>query len=133
MLNKLQSEQNQLLKVLFNKDWFYNSNSLHKECKLIKVKELHELRVLPFVRKCLNKETIPLFHDYFKHKSTTHMHDLRNNLDLKIFRPRTEFGSTQIKSTGARYWNKNKFARTQLGVSIDTFKHNLKDHYLESY
>ena len=57
-ISKLQSKQNQLLKVLFNKDWFYNTNLLHKEGRLLKVIDLHRLRILTFVRKCLNKETI---------------------------------------------------------------------------
>ena len=133
LMNRLQSKQNQLLKVLYNKDWFYDSNLLHKECKLIKIKDLHELRVLTFVRKCLNKETIPLFHDYFSYKHTTHSHNTRNNLDLATLRSRTDYGGTRIKSIGARYWNSNKFAHNYLSFTIDAFKHNLKSNYIEKY
>ena len=133
LINRLQSKQNQLLKVLYNKDWFFSTNPLHKECKLLKVKDLHELRVLTFVRKCLNKETIPLFHNYYSYKHDHHTHNTRNNLSLFIPRSRTSSGMTRIRSVGVKYWNYNLVAQNNLNVTIETFKHNFKNYTINSY
>ena len=97
------------------------------------MKDLHILRVLTFVRKCLNKETIPLFHDYYSYKRDRHSHNTRNNLDLFIPQSRSNSGATRIKTIRSKYWNTNKVAQKNLDVTIDTFKHNLKDCFINSY
>ena len=104
-MGKLQSKQNQLLKVLYNKDWFYNTNLLHSQCKILKVADLHQLRILTFVRKCINKETIPLFHNYFNFLQENHDYETRNNLILRNVLSRTSTGETRIKSSGCILWN----------------------------
>ena len=118
---------------MYNKDWLFGTNVLHHECKLLKVKDLHELRVLTFVRKCLNKETISLFHNYYSYKRDHHTHNTRNILDLSIPRSLTNSGLTRIKSIGAKYWNNYKEAQKNLDVTIDTFKHNLKNNIIRTY
>lgn len=133
MLAKLQSKQNQLLKVLYNKDWLYGTNQLHNECKLIKVNHLYELRILSFVRKCLNKETIPLFQNYFSYQYDSHRYDTRNDLNLSLERSRTTIGASTIKSTGPKLWNSNLTAKNNLVFTIETFKHKLKDSYINTY
>ena len=100
---------------------------------MLKIKDLHELRILTFVRKCINKETIPLFHDYFTHRQNAHSHNTRNDQDLSLVQSRTEAGVKRIRSVGVKYWNNNLFARSQLKVTLDTFKHNLKNNYLATY
>ena len=132
-ISKLQSKQNQLLKVLFNKDWFYNTNLLHKEGRLLKVNDLHSLRILTFVRKCLNKETIPLFHEYFTLLHENHDHDTRNDLLTKTIRSQTAAGDKRIKSVGSILWNQSYTARKYLNHTIETYKHKLKDYFIDSY
>ena len=129
LMNKLQSKQNQLLKVLYNKDWRYGTNVLHSECELVKVKDLYEIRILSFVRKCLNKETISLFHKYFTYQHSQHDHNTRRNLDLVTPRPRTDSGATRVQTVGSKLWNSNDTAKQYLNFSIDTFKHKLKDFF----
>ena len=133
ILSKLQSKQNQLLKVLYNKDWLYGTNLLHHECKLIKVKDLYELRILSFVHKCLNKDTIPLFYDYFLYKRDLHSHNTRDDLNLTTIRSRTNYGDSRIKSMGPKLWNNNKIAKEHLDHSLETFKHNIKDNFIQQY
>ena len=128
---KLQSEQNQLLKVLYNKDWRYGTNVLHSECELVKVRDLYEIRILSFVRKCLNKETISLFHKYFTFQHSQHDHNTRLNLDLVTPRPRTDSGATRVQTVGSKLWNSNDTAKQYLNFSIDTFKHKLKDFFYQ--
>ena len=132
-ISKLQRKQNQLLKVLYSKDWHYETNKLHKECKLLKVNHLYELRLLSFVRKCLNKETIPLFHDYFSYQRDVHRYDTRNDLNLVVVRSRTSTGNARIMSCGSKLWNSNDAAKNNLSFTIDTFKHKLKDFYIDTY
>ena len=133
LLNKLQSKQNQLLKVLYNKDWLYSTNALHIECKLVKVRDLYEIRILSFVRKCLKKETIPLFHNYYTYQHSQHDHDTRRSLDLVIPRPRTDSGATRVQTAGSKLWNCNETAKEYMNFSMDTFKHKLKDYFISSY
>ena len=132
-MGKLQSKQNQLLKVLYNKDWLYNTNLLHSQCKILKVSDLHQLRILTFVRKCINKETIPLFHNYFNFLHENHDHETRNDLILRTVLSRTSTGETRIKSSGCVLWNQYELARKTHKQTIVTFKHKLKNLFIDSY
>ena len=85
------------------------------------------------MRKCLNKETIPLFHDYFTLLHENHDHDTRNDLLTKTIRSRTAAGDKRIKSSGSILWNQNNIARTHLNYTLDTFKHKLKDYFIDRY
>ena len=133
LLGKLQSKQNQLLKVLYIKNWFYGTNDLHNECKLIKIRDLHILRVLTFVRKCLNKETISLFHNYFVYQHDNHSYNTRHNINLVPIASRTESGATRIKALGPTYWNSNRTAQQNFKFTLDTYKHKLKDFFIGTY
>ena len=119
--------------MLYNKDWYYGTNQLHKECSVLKIQHIYELRILSFVRKCLNEETIPLFHDYFIYQADTHRHNTRNDLNISLVRSRTSIGATRIKSTGPKLWNSNSIAKRNLSFTTDTFKYKLKDYYVNKY
>ena len=100
---------------------------------LVKVRHLHKLRILIFVRKCLNKETISLFHSYFLYQRDHHNHNTRNNLDLATVRSRNDSGATRIKALGPKYWNSNRIAQQNLNFTLDTYKHKLKDYFIGLY
>ena len=65
LLAKVQVMQNKLLKILYNKDRRYSTNTLHHELKLLQVKDIHELLLLKYSHcfKWKSSETIwSLFH-----------------------------------------------------------------------
>ncbi len=48
-LNKIQSLQNKIIKVVFNKDWLTPTNDLHRELKILKVEDVHKLFTLRLI------------------------------------------------------------------------------------
>ena len=132
-LSKLQVKQNQLLKVLFKKEWRYSTDSLHRESKLLKISDLYELRILTFVRKCLRKETIPMFHNYYQYQRTIHNYETRDDLTIRPMRSNSRLGASRIHTRGASLWNNNETARENLDSTIDNYKHKLKDFFINRY
>ena len=57
--------QNKLLKILYNKDRRYSTNTLHHEFKLLQVKDIHELLLLKFIHNVLNGHPVKRFETYF--------------------------------------------------------------------
>ena len=55
-LNQLQVLQNRISKILYNKDWWTNTEDLHKEIAVLKIKDITKLCKLKFVHKWKNNE-----------------------------------------------------------------------------
>ena len=53
LLTKIQVMQNQLLKILYNRERRYPTNILHHEVKVRLVKNIHELLLLKFIHTVL--------------------------------------------------------------------------------
>ena len=131
--NKLQSKQNQLLKVLTNKERLYPTNELHAQNRILKIEEVYNLKIISFVHDCLNENTIPLFHDYFKLQHQTHSYPTRHILNIIQPKVKTNMGSSSIKSMGASLWNNSEVARSNFQYSKTTLKKNMTSFYINSY
>ena len=132
LLKKVQTIQNKLLKVLFNLPFRTDTNKMHAELKLLKVKDIYNVSVLKFTYESVNKCSIIQFQNYFHHHNSLHTHNTRNDNNLYTHRVRTKYGESTLKYTGTQLWN--SLARDiQQSKSIFVFKRSLKDKYINSY
>ena len=133
LLSKIQRKQNSLVKFLIKKDFLYPTDSLHHENNILKIKHLYELKIASFVHDCLNKKTIPLFHNYFKPQHQTHNYETRQEHTIVVPITKTNIGSNSVKSVGAKIWNSNKTAMKYIKFSKETMKKHVFRNYVESY
>ena len=50
-----------------------------------------------------------------------------------MLRAKTNAGDTRVKYVGPKYWNSQEIAHNLLSESLDTFKHRIKDYYIDAY
>ena len=81
----------------------------------------------------MNKEIIPLFHNYFTSVNENHGYETKNDCLIRTLRSRTSIGEKRIKSSGCTLWNQNSIARKYMSYTIETFKHKLKDFFIDNY
>ena len=123
-LQKLQTIQNKLLKVLTKREYRFNTNTLHTSINILKVNDIHKHALLQFVYKSYIKKTIPNFENYFTTRGDQHGLNLRNNSDLDTVQFFREHGRSTVQRTGSFLWNQISEG-TKASVSLDVFKNNL--------
>ena len=106
-LKRIQTIQNQLLKVLAGKDYLFSTDKLHVEFELLKVKDIKEQEVLAFVHNFFSNSLPPVFNGYFETLVSNHNRNTRNGGNLiRITGHKTNIVALSIKIQGAKIWNK---------------------------
>ena len=121
-LDKLQTIQNKLLKMILQKDMRTSTNLLHSNLHLLKVKDIQQVKLLLFVNSCLQRTVPPVFHDYYNER--TIQYDIRNP-GLFIPRARTALGVHSVYIKGAKLWNE-----LDQDVKQHRYKKNFKKHMI---
>ena len=104
-IDKIQTLQNQLLKVLSEKNYRHPTEKLHKEFELLLVEDLAKQELLTFVHNYYSNTLPPVFNDYFD--PFNHPYKTRyghNTIRLKIHD--TEMAAASVLVKGAKLWNK---------------------------
>ena len=105
-LKRIQTLQNQLLKVLSSKNYRFSTDMLHNEFDLLKVKDIAKQEVLTFVHNFFSNSLPPVFDDYFETLASNHNRNTRNGTNLlKINNHSTNFAAACMKIQGAKVWN----------------------------
>ena len=104
-MNKLQTLQNKLLKLLTKKHRRYGTDHLHTDLDILKVHDIYKTSVLSFVHNCMFGNPIEVFQDYFQSRQTIHTHHTRSRHNLITHRARTELGKSSTHYVGATLWN----------------------------
>ena len=111
-IDKIQTLQNQLLKVLSNKNYRHPTEKLHKEFELLLVEDLAKQELLTFVHNYFSNSLPPVFEDYFD--SFDHPYKTRyrhNTIRLKMHN--SNLAAASVRVNGAKEWNKlNKRYKT---------------------
>ena len=129
LLSKIQILSNKLVKYLLKLERRTPTNELHKDLKILKVKDIFEVNVLFFVKKCLSGECPTLFKDYFIFQG--HGHNIRvPKLRIPSFNSNLYFNSVKVK--GAVLWNKLD-TNVKSKSFLKCFKKVLKGHYISKY
>ena len=132
-IKELQVLQNRALKSLYKKDFRTPTKNLHKTCKIILVKDIHNLNILKFVFKQQKGEAPEAFENYFTENNLIRGHNTRQASNLHTTKPKTRFGKKSIKYNGANLWNALDMSARDTGLTLKTLAKNLKEAFLEGY
>ena len=105
-LKRIQTLQNQLLKVLAKKNYRFSTDMLHNEFELLKINDIVKQEVITFVHNFFSNSLPPVFDGYFETLACINNRNTRhgNNL-IKIPKHTTNLAGSFIKIHGARVWN----------------------------
>ena len=104
-LQRIQTLQNKLMKLLNKRDYLYSTNQLHIDMNTLKVTDIYRFKISQFVYNCLSGNQICNFSNYFTVRGNYHHRNLRNINQLHTPTIRTELGRTTVQNTGATLWN----------------------------
>ena len=130
LVQKLQITQNKLLRTIMSKSRMHSVNDLHKTLNVLKVDDAQKLSTICFVFKCLHSTTDNSFHNYFSY--TDHIHNTRQQRQLKLPRAMTNLGQSTLKCTGSSLWN-NLPMTIRLTNDLHELKHHIRDIYVKNY
>ena len=103
-IQKIQTLQSQLLKVLSAKKSRYPTEKLHKELNLLLVKDLANQELLTFVHNYFSNSLPPVFDNYFQ--PFDHQYNTRNaNHTIRIEQHDSEMAAASVRVKGAKLWN----------------------------
>ena len=106
-IKRIQTLQNQLLKVLTGKEYRYSTDKLHSELELLKFSDIKEQEILTFVHNFFSNSLPPVFSGYFETLASNHNINTRNGGNLtRILGHSTNIVAKSIKIQGAKLWNK---------------------------
>ena len=105
-LKKIQTLQNQLLKVLLKKNYRFSTNELHKSMDLLKINDIAEQEILTFVHNYFTDNLPPVFNNYYETLANQHQRNTRNGHNLLyILDHNTNIAASSIKISGAKLSN----------------------------
>ena len=129
-LNKLQTLQNKLLKLMLKLDRRTSTNQLHRNLSLLKVSDIHTVSVLCFVNNCRAARCPGTFCNYYQVRQTER--ELRNKDHLDVPWARTDMGLSSCNIKGARLWNEN-FPAVNPHLFKKNFKTRVTKYFIEKY
>ena len=128
-INRIQTLQNRLLKVLLYKNFYFSTNKLHNELSILKFNDLISQESLSFVYNYIQGKLPSVFNNYF-----THRHEvsemIEENRKRRFIYPsfKTDIGKSTIRYVGSKLFNE-KAPLLQLNVTMKTFRNHVKDFY----
>ena len=105
-LKRVQTLQNQLLKVLLGKKYRFPTDNLHRELNILKVKDITNQEILTFVHNYFANKLPAAFDNYYKTFSNFSDRITRNSFTtIKIDDHNTNIAARSLKISGAKIWN----------------------------
>ena len=104
-MKRIQTLQNQLLKVLSHRNYLFSTDKLHDEFELLKIKDLTKQEIATFVHNYFSNSLPPVFDGYFETLASTHNRNTRNGETLLKIHGHSSFSAPSIKIQGAKVWN----------------------------
>ena len=129
-LQKLQVIQNKLQKLLLNFDRRTSTNELHHQLSLLKVVDIHNIKVFSFVNECRSGRCPTLFSNYYHVREGGY--DLRQKDRLHVPMARTDISQSRCKNKGARLRN-NAFNLVNQHLYKKNFRTTITKHFIETY
>ena len=130
LIKRVQVKQNKALKILYNKSFLTPTIEMHKEQKVLLVKDIAKLNILKFVFKQRNEITPEIFSNYFRENQCIHYHNTRQSGNIHI--PSTGVNNRSIKHRGAKQWNSIPKEFRQIG-NIKAFARAVKNSLISKY
>ena len=125
-MKRIQTLQNQLLKVLSGKNYRFPTDKLHDEFDLLNIKDITKQEIATFVHNFFSNSLPPVFDGYFETLASIHNRNTRNGSNLiKIQNYASNFVASSIKIQGAKVWN-NLNNNLKNIVKVKSFRIKLK-------
>ena len=126
-LKRIQTLQNQLLKVLSKKNYRFSTDSLHNELDILKIKDIVKQEVITFVHIFFSNSLPPVFDVYFETLASNHNRNTRHGSNLiNISTHSTNFTASSLKIQGAKVWNRlNNNLKSLQKVKISEINSNV--------
>ncbi len=124
-ITKVQTQQNRTLKILFSKDYYIPMQLLHKELKVLLIKDIYKLSIVKFLYKHQTYLLPEIFNDYFTQNHKIHKHNTRQSDVLHIKHTSNQKGKNTTKYQGAVLWNSLPKTLIQ-AETTKSFSKNLK-------
>ena len=129
-IQKLQTIQNKLLKLLLKFDRRTSTDFLHNHMSLLKVNDIHKVHVLSFVNECRSGRCPNVFVDYFKIREAGYRFRQTDRLHTQM--ARTDIGQSRCDIKGARLWNLN-FNLVNQYLYKKSFRKRIMKSFTEKY
>ena len=130
-IKKVQILQNQLLKVITKKPFRYNTDILHNELEILKVKEISFQEILIFVHNYFTNSLPTVFDNYFLHFN--HNYNTRNAaLSFRQEAHHTQMAAQSVKILGVKLWNRLENSLKTI-PNRKRFRNKLKNCFLQGF
>ena len=135
VLDRLFKVQKRVIRAISFKDKFTHTTPLFYEHKILKLHDIHSLKLLCFVYECSNNSITPVFDSYFNKLQTVHSYNTRQASKGNIYLTGVntiQYGKRSAKFAGGILWN-NLSVELRKSPSVQIFKKNLQDFCLSAY
>ena len=105
---------------------------MHKEYKILIVKDRYKLNINKFVHKQQNKKLPEILNNYYNSVKDSHNHKTRTNDNLIVNKHKTEIGKRSIKIQGAIAWNSLPF-KIRKEEKLKNFVKSAQTFYINNY
>ena len=125
----------EFIRAISFKDRYTRTTPLFYEHKILKLHDIHSLKLLCFVYECSNNSITSVFDSYFNQLQTVHSYTTRQAYKGNIYITgvnTTQYGKRSAKFAGGILWN-NLTVELRKSPSVQIFKKNLQDFYLSGY
>jgi hypothetical protein len=131
-VNTLFIKQKKAVRIITGAKYNEHSNPLFKQLKLLKLHNLHELKVSKYMY-CLSKRTLPSpIIQIVTYNSDIHLHDTRNRDNPHINARRTNIAAKSLRHKGPQVWYKlPNLIKT--AKSLVSFTHKFKKSIIDNY
>ena len=108
-IKRIQTLQNQLLKVLLGEKFRFPTDELHQKLQILKVEDIMNQEILTFVHSYFANKLPPAFDNYYRQFSTLSDRITRNSsTKIKLEDHDTDIAAKSLKISGAKKWNELK-------------------------
>ena len=105
-VKRIQTLQNQLLKVLLGKKYRFPTDDLHQELNILKVEDITNQEILSFVHNYFANKLPSAFDNYYQTFANLSNRVTRNSPNtIKIGNHSTVIAARSLKISGAKKWN----------------------------
>lgn len=133
IIKPLQITQNRILKTLAFKPCRYPTDLLHNNLGLLKVKDIHSMRLSSLVYKYTKSMASPIFHQNFNPVPLLPNNmRTRTNIFFSTTKHNNKYGQLMLNNYCYKLWQ-NLPANVKISESLYFFKKNLKSHLLYNY
>ena len=132
-ISPLQVMQNRLLKILTFKHRRFPTNSLYQELEILKVSDIHNLRLYVMIYKYVTGKLPEIFNNIFQDsESQPGTINTRNNSLFNVTRQNNIYGKLMLNNYGFNLWQRIPISIKQ-STTLSSFKSAVKKYLMEQY